>query len=317
MSKRIVQNEFGGPETLHLEDVRTPKAADLADDEVLLRVSYASVNTIDVMTRAGGGMAAAGIISTPYTPGWDVSGTVEAIGTAVDDLARGDRVLGLVGFPHHGGTYAEHVVAKAEHLVRTPAALSDAAAAALPMAAMTAWQAFTDTTTLTTDDRVLITGAGGGVGHLAVQIARHLGATVIAVADAGKHDWLRDLGADLTVDYHDQDAMAALAERPVDVAFNLAAPSLARALGAVRRDGILIALGGGAADAASSAETAGVRFAATHVHIDRGWLEAVTALAGDGVILPVVSESFAVRDAAQAHRAISGGHTRGKIVLRP
>ncbi|MFV0460618.1 MAG: NADP-dependent oxidoreductase [Actinomycetales bacterium] len=314
MSSRVVQRAFGGPEVLELVDAPAPTAGDLGPDEVLVAVAAAGVNPIDVMTRQGGGMAAAGIITLPFTPGWDVAGTVEAVGDEVTDLVIGQRVLGLARFPREGGAYAQHVVVPAEDLVPTPNTLSDEQAGALPMAAMTAWQAFADTTCVGPGQRVLITGAGGGVGHLAVQLGHHLGAQVVALASQGKHDWLRGLGADETVDYRDHRAVAALAGS-VDVALSLAAGSREAALTAVRSGRTLIALGGEAGDLQAAAERAGVQFAATHVHTQREWLESVVALAANGELVPTISESFALAEAADAHRAVESGHSTGKVVL--
>ncbi|MDP9850992.1 quinone oxidoreductase family protein [Corynebacterium lowii] len=166
---KVIQHRFGGPETLEVveSEPENPGA-----DEVLVKVSYAGVNPIDIMTRNGGGMA--GLMTLPYTLGWDLSGTVEVVGEGVN-LALGQRVCGLVRFPQEGGAYASSAVVPADNLVPVPENLSDEAAAALPLAAMTAWQAFQDTTVVEEGQRVLITGAGGGVGHLAVQLAHHLG----------------------------------------------------------------------------------------------------------------------------------------------
>lgn len=315
MSIKIIQHGFGGPEVLEPVNAEVPDLADLAPNEVLVAVASAGVNPIDVMTREGGGMAAGGIITLPFAPGWDVAGTVEATGSAVTGLAVGQRVLGLARFPREGAAYAEYAIVPAEDLAPTPENLSDEQAGGLPMAAMTAWQAFTDTTTVGPGQRVLITGAGGGVGHLAVQIARHLGAHVIAIASTGKHEWLRRLGADETIDYHDTGGVSALAGT-VDVALSLAAGSRETALRAVRVGGTLIGLGGGAGDFGAQAEQAGIRFAATHVHTQRDWLDSVVDLAARGVITPTVSEVFDLADAAGAHRALEAGHSTGKTVLR-
>lgn len=315
MSIKILQQTFGGPETLEPVDAETPTPADLAPGEVLVSLTAAGVNPIDVMTRGGGGMAAAGVITLPYTPGWDVAGTVEGVGADVEGLGVGQRVLGLARFPHEGATYAEYVIVPAEDLVSTPDNLSDEEAGALPMAAMTAWQALTDTTTVGPGQRVLISGAGGGVGHLAVQIAHHLGAHVVAIASSGKHEWLRGLGADETVDYHDSDAVDAL-DNAFDVALSLAAGSHETALGAVRAGGTLIALGAGAGELDARAEQAGIRFAATHVRTQREWLESVVDLAARGIIAPTVSEVVDLADASEAHRIVEGGHSTGKTVLR-
>ncbi|MCA1188498.1 NADP-dependent oxidoreductase [Saccharopolyspora sp. 6T] len=314
MSTKIVQRAFGGPESLELVDVPAPTAADLGPGDVLVAVAAAGVNPIDVMTREGDGMAAAGIIELPFTPGWDVAGTVAAVGADVTGLELGQRVLGLARFPREGGAYAEHAVVPADDLVPAPENLADEQAGALPMAAMTAWQAFADTTSVGPGQRVHITGAGGGVGHLAVQIAHRLGGNVVAVASEGKHDWLKSLGADETVDYRDPEAMAALVGT-ADVALSLAAGSRATALRAVRPGGTLVALGGGAGDLEAEAGQAGVRFAATHVHTQRGWLESVVDLAAKGELVPTVSAAFALAEAADAHRAVESGHSTGKVVL--
>lgn len=319
MSSKIVQTEAGGPEVLELVEVDESTVADLAAnlaaDEVLVRVSAASVNPVDAKTRSGAGMLNR-TVSLPLVPGWDLAGKVEAVGSGVTSLAVGERVFGLARFPAAGEAYADYSVVPAVDLVPTPASLSDLAAAALPMAAMTAWQAFVDTTPVGPGQRVLITGAGGGVGHLAVQIAHHLGATVIAVASEGKHEWLRGLGADVTVDYRDEAAMAALAEEPVDVAYSLVAGSAEAALAAVKRGGVFISLGGGSATLPDTAESAGVKFATSAVHTERAWIEQVAELAATGALVPTIGKVFDLADAAAAHRAIEAGHTTGKIVLR-
>ncbi|MBB2893752.1 NADP-dependent oxidoreductase [Flexivirga oryzae] len=316
MSAAVVQRRFGGPEVLELTDVPTPTAADLRPDEVLVRVAYAGVNVIDAMTRTGGGMAAAGAVTLPYTPGSDVAGTVEAVGSDVVDLTASQRVFGLIRFPAAGGTYAQHTVAPADHLIATPDTLTDEQAGALPLTGMTAWQALADTTTVQPGQRVLISGAAGGVGHLAVQIAHHLGATVIAIDAATKLDRLRELGADVTVDFRDAAAMTALEADPADVTLSLAPGSKDFAVRATRRGGVLVGLGGGADTVADAAAAAGVRLALTHVRTERAWLEAIAGLAAQGHLVPAVDEVFDLADVAEAHRALESGRVEGKIVLR-
>lgn len=314
MTRKIVQRAFGGPEELSLIDAPPLTYADLAPGEVLVAATAASINPIDIMTRTGGGMAAVGIISVPYTPGWDVAGTVEAVGESVEGFDIGQRVMGLLNFPHLGSAYASQVIARAEDLIAVPDNLSDIQAGALPMAAMTAWQAFADTTSVSPGQRVLITGAGGGVGHFAVQIAHHLGAHVVAIASSGKHEWLKSLGADETIDYRDESSVAGL-EGSIDVALSLAEGSRHTALRAVKPGGTLIGLGGGVGDIGSDAGAAGIRFEATHVHTQREWLEKVTELAAQGELIPTVSKAFDLASAADAYRAVESGHSTGKIVL--
>lgn len=317
MSTKIVQTRFGGPEVLEPVDQIPPSPDALSADEVLVHVTFAGVNPIDVMTRTGGAMAAAGLITLPFTPGWDLAGTVEAIGSRVTALNVGDRVYGMARFPHPGAAYARYAIVPAVDLVPTPDTLTDAAAAALPLAAMTAWQAFADTTHVGKGHRVLITGAGGGVGHFAVQIARHLGAIVTAVAGAAKHDWLRSLGADRSVDYTEPAALAALADQPVDVALNLVGGDIGRhALAAVRPGGVLVSLVGASDDLRAAADAAGVRVATTSVHTERAWLEQITHLAAAKALVPEVTRVFDLADAAQAHRLLETGHVQGKVVLR-
>lgn len=316
MSAAIIQNRFGGPEVLELFEVPTPTAKDLSPDEVLVRVAFAGVNVIDALTRAGGGMAAAGVVTLPYTPGWDVAGTVEAIGSDVADLVAGQRVFGLARFPAAGGTYAQHVVIPARQLIATPDTLSDEQVGALPLTGMTAWQALGDTTTVQPGRRVLITGAAGGVGHLAVQIAHHLGAMVIAVDSADKLDRLHELGADATVDFRDDDAMVDLETVPADITLSLAAGSREFAVRATRRGGVVVGLGPGANSVTAAADAAGVRLAVTHVRTERVWLERVADLAAAGVLVPTVDRVFDLADASDAHRALESGRVEGKIVLR-
>jgi NADPH:quinone reductase-like Zn-dependent oxidoreductase len=317
LSTKIVQTRFGGPEVLEPVEQKPPTAEALAADEVLVRVAYAGVNPIDVMTRTGGGLAAAGVITLPFTPGWDLAGRVEAVGSQVDTLALGDRVFGMARFPLEGAAYAQYAVVPAVDLALTPDTLTDAAAAALPLAAMTAWQAFGDTTQVAKGQRVLIIGAGGGVGHFAVQIAHHLGATVTAIAAAAKHNWLRDLGADQTVDYTEPTALTALADQPVDVALDLVGGETGRrALAAIRPNGVLIALTGASDDLRAAADAVGVRVATTSVRTERAWLEQIAHLAAVQAVVPEVAQIFDLTDAAQAHRLIETGHVQGKVVLR-
>ena len=194
--------------------------------------------------------------------------------------------------------------------------LTDEQAGALPLAAMTAWQALGDTTAVQPGQRVLISGAAGGVGHLAVQIAHHLGATVVAVDSATKLDQLRRLGADIAVDFRDDEAMAQLEADPADITLSLAAGSREFAVRATRRGGVIVALGGGADSVTAAAAAAGVRLALTHVRTERAWLERVAELAAIGVLVPTVGRVFDLADAADAHRLLESGRAEGKLVLR-
>src|SRR4051794_3949701 len=195
--KAVTQDSFGGPEMLRISSVPRPTPL---PTEVLVRVHAAGVNPVDWKTRAGSGMSAV-LGDPPFILGWDVAGVVTETGFGVTTLAPGDRVYGMPWFPRAAGAYAEYVTAPARQFARMPRTATFEQAAAVPLAALTAWQALVDTAKLTAGRRVLITAAAGGVGHFAVQIAKHLGAYVIAVAGPRNQEWLADLGADEVVDY--------------------------------------------------------------------------------------------------------------------
>jgi NADPH:quinone reductase-like Zn-dependent oxidoreductase len=173
--RAIRQDSLGGPEVMRITDVARPEPG---PTEVLVRAGAAGVNPVDWKTRAGGGMLG----SPPFTLGWDVAGVVEAVGLGVTRFAVGDRVFGMPRFPREAAAYAEYVTSPSRQLGRTPASLSDVEAAALPLAALTAWQALVDTAAVQPGQRVLIHAGAGGVGHLAVQIAKARGAYVIGTA---------------------------------------------------------------------------------------------------------------------------------------
>ena len=171
----VTQDRLGGPEVLHAGDAERPNPS---VGEILVEVHAAGGNPVDAMQRQTGTFGA----PPPFTLGWDVSGVVAAIGPGVTLYAPGDEVFGMLPFPRGAGAYAEFVVAPTRAFVRKPESLSHVEAAALPLAGLTAWQALVDTANVTAGTRVLLTGASGGVGHLALQIARSRGAHIVAVA---------------------------------------------------------------------------------------------------------------------------------------
>src|SRR3954470_13152255 len=172
LMRAVTQHTFGGPEVLRVAEV--PKPVPLPT-EVLVRVHAAGVNPVDWKTRAGQGMA--GVLGEPpFILGWDVAGVVEEVGFGVTTLSPGDEVYGMPWFPRAAGAYAEYVTAPSRHFTRKPATITMAQAAAVPLAALTAWQAVVDTAKIADGQRVLITAAAGGVGHFAVQFARLRGA---------------------------------------------------------------------------------------------------------------------------------------------
>ncbi|WP_030826561.1 zinc-binding dehydrogenase [Streptomyces virginiae] len=303
--RAIVVKEWGGPENLVEREIERPEPG---LGEVLVRVHAAGVNPVDWKTRASGALIAWG--ETPIV-GWDVSGTVEAVGPGVTLYAPGDEVYGMPHFPRQAGGYAEYVVAPARHFARKPASLDHVQAAALPLAALTAWQALVDTAGITAGQRVLVHAAAGGVGHLAVQIAKARGAYVIGTASAAKHDVLRELGADELIDYRSVDFAEAVSD--VDVVLDaLGGETAERSLKVLRSGGHLVSLPG---PDSVPAGADGVNASWVLVDPDLKGLEAIADLADKGLLKPLVETVLPLAEAARAHEIGEQGRTTGKIVL--
>ena len=301
---RIVrQHELGGPEVLVLEEAERPEPG---PTEVLVRVAAAGVNPVDWKTRAGGGF----LREPPFTVGWDVGGVVEELGYGVTWLSRGDRVFGMPLFPREAACYAEYVVSPSRQLARIPDGLGDVEAGALPLAGLTAWQALVDTADVREGSRVLVLGAAGGVGHLAVQIAEARGAWVAGTASAAKHDFLAELGADSAIDYTSEEI--AYHVRDVDLVLDAVGGEAGLgALPAMRDGGLLVTVSGSALPGLRQAAAGRVRVEGILVEPDRAGLEGLVALG----VRPHVDATFPLSEAAEAHRLGEVGRTRGKIVL--
>ncbi|WP_328315740.1 NADP-dependent oxidoreductase [Streptomyces sp. NBC_00388] len=310
--RAVTIKEFGGPDVLTVGRVARPEPL---PTEVLVRVHAAGINPVDWKTRAGQGMA--GLQTLPLILGWDVSGVVEEVGFGVTTLAPGDEVYAMPWFPRPAGAYAEYVTAPSRQFARKPASLSHIEAAALPLAALTAWQALVDTARVSSGQRVLVHAAAGGVGHLAVQIAKHLGAEVIATAREPRHGWLKELGADQTIDYTRQRFEEAVGE--VDVVIDLigtADSTDVRSVSATRPGGLVISVPGGVSDALSAAAgQAGVRTSPLLVEPDASALKSIADLVDSGAVRVEVERSFALERASEAHRLGEANRTRGKLVL--
>ncbi|WP_086821272.1 NADP-dependent oxidoreductase [Allokutzneria sp. NRRL B-24872] len=306
--RAISQNTLGGVEVLTEVELPVPTPG---PSELLVRVHAAGVNPTDWKHRANGGWLG----EPPFVLGWDVSGVVEAVGIGVTLFKPGDEVFGMLPYPHGAGSFAEYVTAPARSFAAKPSALDHVEAAAVPLAALTAWQALVDTAGLRPGQRVLVHAAAGGVGHFAVQIAKSLGAHVIATASAGKHALLRSLGADEVIDYRETDFAAAV--RDVDVVLDPLAGDVAlRSLRTLRKDGVLVTILPVGQDALiAEAERLGVRAVPMLVEADHAGMSAIAALVDKGELRPVVAETFPLVDAAKAHEAGETGRTAGKLVL--
>ncbi|WP_329286070.1 NADP-dependent oxidoreductase [Streptomyces sp. NBC_00691] len=303
--RAVVVEQWGGPENLVEREVERPEPG---LGEVLVRVHAAGVNPVDWKTRAGGALIEWGAVPAV---GWDVSGTVDAVGPGVGIFHPGDEVFGMPLFPRQAGGYAEYVVAPARHLAPKPASLTHVEAAALPLAALTAWQALVDAADVRPGERVLVHAAAGGVGHLAVQIAKARGAYVIGTASAGKHELLRTLGADEVIDYRETRFEDVVSD--VDVVLDgIGGETAERSLAVLRDGGRLITLPG--PDDVPAARD-GVRAAWVLVEPDHLGLREIAALVEQGRLRPVVEVVVPLAEAAKAHAIGEQGRTTGKIVL--
>ncbi|WP_435848711.1 NADP-dependent oxidoreductase [Streptomyces javensis] len=314
MMRAVVQDAPGGPEVLRVAEVARPEPL---PTEVLVRVHAAGVNPVDWKTRQGGGMA--GVLGEPpFTLGWDVSGVVEEVGFGVTTLAPGDEVYGMPWFPRQAGGYAEFVTAPSRQFARKPATLSHEAAAAVPLAALTAWQILVDTAKVEAGQRVLVHAAAGGVGHFAVQFARHLGATVVGTARESRHEWLGRLGAAELIDYTRQRFEDTVEN--VDVVIDLLGEghdaTSTRSLEVLRKGGLLVAVPSGVGpELREAADARGVRTSPFLVEPDGAALTTIAGLIDQGAVEVEVEDVFPLEEAARAHRQGEDGHTRGKLVL--
>ena len=306
--RAISQRTFGGPEVLEVIETDRPEPG---PGEVLVRVHAAGVNPAD-WKRSSGQVPQLG--QPPFTLGLDLAGTVEAAGDQATRFQVGERVYGAVLPPR--GAYAEYVTAPQDWLAPTPAGLDHVSAAALPTAVLTAWQALAGVADVQAGQRVLIHAAAGGVGHLAVQIAKARGAHIIATARAGKHAFLRDLGAEEVIDYTTTDFAAQL--RDVDVVLDLVGGDYGpRSLNTLTAGGILFDVSGTGADASVEEQAAarGVRYVPFTFTPSGTDLDQVDRLVDSGALRVSVGQTLPLDDAAKAHKLSLTGRVTGKIVL--
>ena len=306
----IAAPRWGGPDVLETVTVPRPQPG---PTEILVAVHAAGVNPTDWKGRATGGF---GMWGDPPILGYDVSGVVEAVGPGASLFVPGDEVFGMPRFPEQAGAYAEYVAAPSRHFARKPDGLDHVHAAALPLVGLTAWQALAEVAQVRPGQRVLVHAAAGGVGHVAVQIAKALGAHVIGTASAPKHELVRSLGADELIDYRETDFAAVLSE--LDVVIDTIGGDYAlRSLSVLRRGGIHVALPRPDDPAVEArARELGVSSGWTLVEPDRGGLLAITELVESGKLRVEVSDVFPLAEAAEAHRRGESGRTTGKLVLK-
>ncbi|MFE1339143.1 NADP-dependent oxidoreductase [Streptomyces sp. NPDC058733] len=304
--KAISYSRYGGPEVLEYGEVREPK---IGPDAVLVRVRAAAVNPVDWKCREG---YLDGMIESvfPVVPGWDMSGVVVRPGVSVTEYAEGDEVIGYVREDFLSrGTFAEYVAAPVRTLARKPRRLSFEEAAGLPLTGLTAYQVLVKALGVKRGETVLVHAAAGGVGSIAVQLARHFGARVIGTASERNHDFVRKLGGE-PVSYGEglADRVRGLAPEGVDAAFDTVGGD------ALQASVTLLAPGGRLASIADPEVLAyGGRY--FWVRPDADDLRKLSDLAEQGVVSVHIDETFPLERAADAHRRSQEGRTRGKIVV--
>lgn len=306
--RAISQHVLGGPEVLEVVEVERPEPR---ANEILIKVRAAGLNPTDWKHRTTGGFLG----EPPFVLGWDVSGVVEAVGVGVARFKAGDEVFGMLSYPWGHGSHAEYVAAPARAFVHKPAGIDHVQAGALPLVSLTAWQALVENADVRPGQRVLIHAAAGGVGHVAVQIAKARGAYVIGTASAGKHDFLRELGVDEAIDYQETDFAEAV--KDVDVVLDMLGGETAlKSLRVLRPGGIVVSIVPmGKADFYEEAERLGVRAVRMLVDADRADMEAIAELVEAGKLRATIAGAFPLADAAEAHTLGGTGRTVGKLVL--
>ena len=313
--RAIVLDQFGSPDVLSLrDDVAEPEPG---PGQVLVRVRATSVNPVDTKIRQQGGRYG---IEPPVILGYDVSGVVEGVGSGVEALVEGDEVFYTPEL-NARGAYAELHVADAGVVAVKPADLTHAEAAAVPLAACTAWQALVDRARLELGETVLIHG-GGGVGHFAVQIAHAAGARVVVVGNPDMEDALLDFGADLFVDYHEADGTGAALDLSdgvgADVVFDtVGGDTLVKSVPALAPYGRMVTVVGDAAGDFGKAYQKNAALFPMMMERDGGMMERIAGLVETGDLEPLVADVLPLADAAEAHRRIERGGVHGKLVLTP
>jgi NADPH:quinone reductase-like Zn-dependent oxidoreductase len=328
--RAIRLHEYGGPEVLRYEEAPVPRPE---PGEVLVRVRAVGINPPDWYAREGMPDVPPELkppFDLPLIPGTDVSGVVEAVAADVTGFAAGDEVIGLVRFPTslQGSAYAEYVTAPASDLARKPTAVDHVHAAGLPMSGLTAWQFLIEVghdhpspfqeaqhrpMALAGETTVLVNGAAGGVGHLALQLAKWKGARVIAVASGAHETFLRELGADEFIDYTKERPEEAV--RDVDLVLDtVGGPDSRRFLRTLKRGGSLYPVYFGEFDDEENAKL-GVTVTATQVRSNGAQLVELGRLIDAGTVRVAIDSTFALADARAAHERAARGHIRGKIVL--
>jgi len=308
--KAIVLTEAGQVDKLVLTTLPAPI---IVKDEVLIQVKAIGINPVDAKTRSGKGLYGKLKEQPPVILGWDVSGIVTESKSQLFKV--GDEVFGMVNFPGHGKAYAEYVAAPATQLALKPANISHEEAAAATLAALTAWQALVSHAKIKATDRILIHAAAGGVGHYAVQIARHIGAYIVGTSSAKNKDFVMELGADEHIDYTSQrfeDATEAL-DFVLDT---IGGDNIDRSLEVIKTGGTIISIPSGLNEQVTAKASAkGINGYFILVESNGDDMKQLAGLLEKGIVKSHVGQTYPFEQLPAAHSAIESGRTVGKIVI--
>ena len=310
--KAITLAGFGGVEVLQYTELPVPVIGAI---EVLVQVRAISINPVDVKTRAGKGVSGRIKDESPIILGWDISGVVSAVGPGVTAFKPGDEVFGMVNFPGHGKAYAEYVAVPASQLALKPEGSSHEEAAATTLAALTAWQGLVTHAVINRGDRVLIHAAAGGVGHYAVQLAKHLGAYVIGTSSAANRDFVLGLGADEHIDYKARPLEEATGE--IDFVLDtIGGDNIDHSLAVMKKGGAIISIPAGLREAVvEKAKEKGINGSFFMVQSSGEDMAKIAELLRSGVLRSHVSQVFSFDEMGNAHLQIESGRTKGKVVV--
>lgn len=312
--KAIILKGFGGVENLVLTNLPVPA---ISDNEVIVRVKAIGINPIDIKTRKGKGLAGVLKEFDPIIPGWDISGTITKTGSKVSTFREGDDVFGMINFPGHGKAYAEYVAADEAHLALKPSVISHEEAAAASLAALTAWQVLKYKAGIKNGDRILIHSAAGGVGHYAVQMAKHLGAWVAGTSSAKNKDFVLNLGADQHIDYEKQNFEDLLHDLDF-VLDTIGGEYSDRSFEVLKPGGNIICIPSGTSeDITEKAGATGLKGSHFRVQSNGENMKEIADLLEKGIVKSFISKTFMFNEIHAAHNQMETGKTRGKIVVTP
>lgn len=306
--KAIRFHHYGGPDLLVLDEVPAP---DVCAGEVLVRIHAAGVNPADYKFRAGWFKDFVNL-TLPFIPGADFSGTIEQVGPGVHGFKPGDEVFGMRDV-QVGGSYAQYIAVRSDAIALKPKRLSHVQAAAVPLAALTAWSALFDHAELKRGQRVLIHAASGGVGVFAVQLAKLAGTEVIATTSTANVELVRSLGADQVIDYRIADFANTV--KDIDIVLDaLGGENQVKSMGVLRTDGLIVTLQPPGIDAVLAKQLK-LRTALVEVAANGRRIAKLASLLDDGVLTPIIDHVLPLAQASQAHARSESGRARGKIVL--